>query len=91
MSVHQHPSSAIRSERAERKLRVTVAQFFLRGVRRWQRSRAINALGRLNDSQLEDIGVSRNDIPRVVAGLFRPDEVHPSVPPRRRTPASVIE
>ena len=43
--------------------RVTVAQLFLRAVRRWQSNRAINELSRLDDRQLEDIGISRNRYP----------------------------
>lgn len=49
-------------------------QLFLRAVRNWQRNCAINELSRLNNNQLEDIGISRNDIPRVVEGLFNPEE-----------------
>ena len=47
----------------------TVAGLFSRAVKRWHRSQAAAALHRLDDRQLEDIGISRNDIPRVVAGL----------------------
>ena len=75
MSVFEHSSSSTREISGRRTPRVTVAQLFLRAVRRWQRSRAINELGRLNDNQLEDIGISRNDIPKVVEGLFNPEEV----------------
>ena len=42
----------------------------MRAARRWQRNRAYNALSQLSDRQLEDIGVSRNDIPRLVEGMF---------------------
>lgn len=75
MSVIEHPSRAAHHIPASRTPRVTVAQLFLRAVRRWQSNRAIDELSRLDDRQLEDIGISRNDIPRVVAGLFRPEEV----------------
>ena len=78
MSVFEHSSSSAREISGHRTPRVTVAQLFLRAVRRWQRSRAINELGRLNDGQLKDIGISRNDIPRVVDGLFNPEEVKTS-------------
>ena len=49
--------------------RATVAGLFSRAVKRWHRSQAAVALHRLDDRQLEDIGISRNDIPHVVAGL----------------------
>lgn len=87
MSVYEHPLSTVRRQPARRKPRVTVAQLFLRAVQRWQRNRAINELRRLNDCQLEDIGIVRDDIPRVVEGLFHPEEV-PSV---RRSQASTPE
>lgn len=70
MSVLEHSSSSAREISGRRTPRVTVAQLFLGAVRRWQRSRAINQLGRLNDGQLEDMGISRNDIPKVAEGLF---------------------
>ena len=62
--------------------RVTVAQLFLRAIRRWQRNRAINELSRLDNRQLEDIGISRNDIPRVVEGLFTADEADSKPEPK---------
>lgn len=74
MSVHEHSLSTVRRDSARRKPRVTVAQLFLRAVQRWQRNRAVNKLNRLNDRQLEDIGAVPNDIPRVVEGLFHPEE-----------------
>ena len=77
MSAFEH-SSSTREISGHHTPRVTVAQLFLRAVRRWQRARAINELGRLNDRQLEDIGITRNDIPRVVEGLFNPEEVRTS-------------
>lgn len=49
--------------------RATVAGLVSRAVERWHRSQAAAALHRLDDRQLEDIGISRNDIPHVVAGL----------------------
>lgn len=75
MSVIQDSSSTAHRISGSRMPRVTVAQLFVRAVRRWQTNRAINELSRLDDRQLEDIGISRNDIPKVVAGLVRPDEV----------------
>lgn len=49
--------------------RATVAGLVSRAVERWHRNQAAAALHRLDDRQLEDIGISRNDIPHVVAGL----------------------
>lgn len=74
MSVYEHSPNAFRAPHAQRTPRVTVAQLFLRAVQRWQRNRTIAALRRMDDRQLEDIGVARNDIPRVVEGLFRPSD-----------------
>ena len=50
--------------------RSTFVQFLRRGIRRWQRRRAITELSRLDDMQLEDIGLSRNDIPHAVDRIF---------------------
>ena len=74
MSVFEYPFRAIHRIPAWHTPRVTVSQLFLRAVRRWQSNRAMDELSRLDDRQLGDIGISRNDIPRVVAGLFRPEE-----------------
>ena len=49
--------------------RATVADLISRATQRWHRGQAAAALHRLDDRQLEDIGISRNDIPHVVAGL----------------------
>lgn len=57
---------------------LTVAQLFLSAARRWQRNRAYNALSQLSDRQLEDIGVSRNDIPRLVKDMFVNGHENPS-------------
>jgi uncharacterized protein YjiS (DUF1127 family) len=59
------PTSGLRSG-----FRATLAGFVPRAMERWHRSQAAAALHRLDDRQLEDIGISRNDIPPVVAGLF---------------------
>jgi len=53
--------------------RATVAGLVSRAVKRWHRGQAAAALHRLDDRQLEDIGISRNDIPHVVAGLVPSD------------------
>ena len=75
MSVYKHPSSTVRQQApAPRQPRVTVAQLFLRAVKRWRRNRAIAALQRLDDRHLQDIGIARNEIPRLVEKLFEPSE-----------------
>jgi len=87
VSVFEHPSGTAHRTSASHTPRVGVAQLLRRAIRRWQTNRAINALSRLDDSLLEDIGISRNDIPRVAAGLFHPEEV----PPSRCAPESTPE
>jgi uncharacterized protein YjiS (DUF1127 family) len=47
-----------------------LARKILLGLQRWQRHKAISQFQNLDDRQLADIGISRNDIPRVVDGLF---------------------
>lgn len=81
MSVFENTSASTMTEKAWRTPRITVAQLFLRAVQRWQRARAINELSRLDDRQLDDIGITRNDIPRVVEGLFSVDEADPPPTP----------
>ena len=80
-AIENTPVSSMSTE-ARRTPRVTVAQLFLRAIRRWQHSRAINELSLLNDRQLDDIGISRNDIPRVVEGLFTADEANTDPAPK---------
>lgn len=70
MSATTSISASKRAQHSQKRPRLTVAQLFLRAARRWQRNRAYNALSQLSDRQLEDIGVSRNDIPRLVEGMF---------------------
>jgi uncharacterized protein YjiS (DUF1127 family) len=53
---------------------VTVAGLLLRALQRRQRRRAAAALHNLDDRLLEDIGITRNDIPRIVERLFVPLE-----------------
>lgn len=77
MSVFENTSTSTITDKAWRAPRITVAQLFLRAVQRWQRARALNELSRLDDRQLDDIGISRNVIPRVVEGLFSADEADP--------------
>lgn len=50
----------------------TLARHILSGFQRMQRHKAIAELERLDDRLLHDIGISRNEIPRVVDGLFPP-------------------
>lgn len=92
MSAFENTSPSTMTDKAWRTPRITVAQLFLRAIRRWQRSRAINELSLLDDRQLNDIGISRNDIPRVVKGLFGPEELRakpPSEPLTRAENANV--
>ena len=89
MSAFEHSSTASRHIPAARKLRVTVAQLFLKAVLHWQRSRAIRELHRLSDEQLNDIGISRGNISGVVDGLFSREEIRavdqePSSTPEER-------
>ena len=74
MSAYKHESSPVGQGPTLRSPRVTVARLLLRAVERWQRSRAVAALQGLNDRQLEDAGIARNDIPRVAMQLFPPKE-----------------
>ncbi|MEY9195995.1 DUF1127 domain-containing protein [Sinorhizobium americanum] len=72
MSAHEHSPTQARRDPTLRSLGVTVAGFFLRALQRRQRRRAAAALHNLDDRLLEDIGITRNDIPRIVERLFRP-------------------
>jgi len=65
----QYASSAQRGPSARGPFK-NLGRLLRLGFQRWQRQRAIAQLQRLSDWQLEDIGISRNDIPRVVDGLF---------------------
>lgn len=82
MSAFANTSASTISNKARRGPRMTVAQLFLRAIQRWQRSRAMTELSMLDDRQLEDIGVARNDIPRVVEGLFSADEAEAESAPK---------
>ncbi|WP_348524426.1 DUF1127 domain-containing protein [Paracoccus sp. R12_2] len=47
-----------------------VLRHWLRNAfRRWQRRKMIEALRRMDDRMLRDIGIDRNEIPRVVNGF----------------------
>lgn len=82
MSAVEHPSELAGAMPVTGRPRSTLLQLFLRAVRRWQRSRAINQLAQLDDRQLEDIGIARNDIPRVAERLVGLDK-HDAEPRRR--------
>lgn len=79
MSVYDHPGQRSGFEPATRLPRLTVAQIFARAAaqafarrsQQWRRHRAIASLRRLDDRQLEDIGISRNEISRAVDRLFQ--------------------
>lgn len=53
----------------------SVAWVIAKALNRWQRIRASANLRDMDDRLLEDIGIARNDIPQVVADLFRSDDV----------------
>jgi uncharacterized protein YjiS (DUF1127 family) len=74
MSAYEHSSAHVRKDPTLRGPRVTIAGLLLRALQRWQRRRAGAALHSLDDRLLEDIGITRNDIPRIVERLFRPSE-----------------
>lgn len=61
------PPTTVPVSRVKWRLRVT--GLVSRAVGRWHRRRAAVVLHRLDDSQLEDIGISRNEISRVAARL----------------------
>lgn len=72
MSTYENPLSAARSSPAKRWLRgMKFLRLLGRGFRRWQRTRARATLEQLDDRQLAEIGIARNDIPRAVEELFR--------------------
>ena len=74
MSAYEHSSAQVRQDSTLRSPRVTVAGLLLRALQRRQRRRAAAALHNLDDRLLEDIGITRNDIPRIVERLFVPLE-----------------
>lgn len=79
MSIHQHPSIAADGVN-HRKPQITVAQLFFRAVRRWQRGRIIAELSRLDDQHLDDIGIARNDIPRIARKMVERPRRHDDAP-----------
>lgn len=72
MSAYEHSSAHVRQDPTLRSPRVTIAGLLLRALQRWERRRAAAALHSLDDRLLEDIGITRNDIPLIVERLFRP-------------------
>ena len=70
MSVYERGPDFVNDAFEQPKSLSKTPSFISRAVAGWQRRRAISALERLNDWQLEDIGVARNDIARVVDGLL---------------------
>lgn len=87
MSAYEHSSRAA-PQRTGHRPRV-VAQLLLRAMQRWQRGRAAAELHRLDDRQLNDIGITRNDIPRVVDGLFAPPKRGQENPAAGVSPAAI--
>ena len=57
-------------EHDNRRPRSAFGRLLLCGLRRWQRQRAMDQLQAMDDRELWDIGLTRNDIPRAVEGLF---------------------
>lgn len=57
-------------EHDNRRPRSALGRLLLRGLRRWQRQRAMDELQAMDDRDLWDIGLTRNDIPRAVEGPF---------------------
>lgn len=75
MSTYENPLSAARSSPAKRWLPgMKFLRLLGRGFRRWQWTRARATLEQLDDRQLAEIGIARNDIPRAVEELFRSSE-----------------
>ncbi|CAD7054285.1 hypothetical protein REJC140_02128 [Pseudorhizobium endolithicum] len=83
MSATKPMPAPMQSGQFEKRPRITVAQLFLRTMRRWQRNRAFNALSRLSNQQLEDIGISRYDIPKIVEGMFATEHVDTGLDPEQ--------
>lgn len=74
MLAYEYSQEQTRQDPTLRSPRVTFAGFLLRALQRRRRRLAAVALENLNDRLLEDIGITRNDIPRVVERLFRSSE-----------------
>ncbi|MDX0190458.1 DUF1127 domain-containing protein [Sinorhizobium meliloti] len=74
MSAYEHSSSPVRRDPTLRTATGIIARLLQHAILNWQRNRAAVALQQLDDRLLEDIGIIRNDIPRIVEGLFGPPE-----------------
>lgn len=59
------------SDHNNRHPRSALGRLIVRGFKRWQRQKAMDQLHALDDRELWDLGLSRNDIPRAVEGLFQ--------------------
>jgi uncharacterized protein YjiS (DUF1127 family) len=70
MSFQHQPLNAVLANTSSQSRWTAVSSFFAQGFRRWQRVRAIRALEMLDDRLLEDIGIARNEIPRIAEGLL---------------------
>ncbi|WP_188854783.1 DUF1127 domain-containing protein [Aureimonas glaciei] len=70
MHIHSKNLNSAVASRPGRSGLVALSSFFAQGFRRWQKRRVIETLQQLSDRQLEDIGIARNEIPRVAEGLF---------------------
>ena len=75
MSTHEHPFSAARRSPAKRWLPgMKFLRLLVGGFHRWQRNRARSTFEQLDDRQLAEIGIARNDIPWAVKEIFRSSE-----------------
>jgi uncharacterized protein YjiS (DUF1127 family) len=59
------------SNHNNRRPRSALGRLLVRGFRRWQQQKAMDQFQALDDRELWDIGLSRNEIPRAVERLFR--------------------
>lgn len=64
-----NPSAVVDASRLLPGIRSSLVGLVPRVVERWRRHRTAATLRRLDDRQLEDIGMSRNDILYVAAAL----------------------
>lgn len=87
MSIHQQPLNSILLNTPRPSRWPVVSSFFAQVSHRWQRGAAIRALEMLDDRLLEDIGIARNEIPRIAGGLSCvPSDSTVSGAGTRRTP-----
>lgn len=75
MSVQEHQVNIAQNTPARRSLpAIHIVRHLLGGIQRWQRNRARVALEQLDDRQLAEVGIARNDIPWAVQQLFRSNQ-----------------